>query len=442
MAKIQMQKEDGLKREFSVTVPKEDVESAKLKVLANIGKQAKLPGFRPGKAPANVIAQRYGQEAYSEAIEKVVSDAIDQTIEEGKLRPAQQPAVEVVSMEEGKGVELKVSLEILPTIAIKSFDSIKLERPTADVDPAKVDEMITTFAKRMRGTDLVEEKRAAKTGDIAVIDYDGSIDGEKRPGMKGEGHHLELGAKTFIDTFEEQLVGCKPGDNKTVSVKFPENYHAADLAGKQAVFEVSIKELRQHKPLNLDDSTAKEMGFPGIDKLRERVRDDMSVDYSRISRSSVKRSLMDLLAKEYNFEVPSGLLELEFKNIWHQVEEAMKSGDLPKEDQGKTEAQLRDEYKSIAERRVRLGLLLAEIATQNKVEVSGNELRSALIAEARRYPGQEKSVFDYYTKTKGAMERIRAPLLEEKVVDFIIGKATVTDKQISAEELLKLPEEE
>ncbi|MDD4617502.1 MAG: trigger factor, partial [Alphaproteobacteria bacterium] len=279
-------------------------------------------------------------------------------------------------------------------------------------------------------------------GDVIVIDFDGSVDGEKRPGMKGENHELELGTKSFIDTFEDQLVGAKTGDKKQINVTFPGDYHAQDLAGKKAVFDVEVKELRQHKPVEFTDELAKELGLPGIDKLRERIKDDLDANYKSVSRSAIKRELMDKLAESYSFPVPASLLDIEFKQIWKQVEDAKAKNDLPEEDKKKTDEELRKEYRGIAERRIRLGLLLAQVAQDNKIGVTNQELSNALMAEARRYPGQEKAVFDYYTKTQGAIERIRAPLLEEKVVDFIIGKAKVTDKKMSADELMKTLEEE
>jgi len=442
MAKVQVLKQEGLKHEFSVTVPMQVLEEQKRLRLIEIGKTAKLPGFRPGKVPMNVVEQRHGEAARAEALDQAVSNAAEEALSERKLRPAMQPKIELVSFAEDKDLEFTMAVEVLPEVKPGDFSTIALERPVAEVEDAKIDETITNFAKRMREPELVTEKRAAIMGDILVINFDGSVDGEKRPGMKGDDHRLELGSKSFIDNFEEQLVGSKVGDKKTISVTFPEQYHATELAGKKAQFDVEVKELRAAKAVELNDEMAKEMGFPGIDKLRERVKDDIGADYARISRSVVKRELMDKLAEAYKFEVPSGLLESEFGGIWKQVEEAKTRGDLPEEDKKKSDDELRKEYRAIAERRIRLGLLLAEVATQNKVEVSGTELRNALMAEARKYPGQEKAVFDYYTQTQGAMERIRAPLLEEKVVDFIIGKAKVTEKKMSADDLLKLPDEE
>ncbi|MDR3448974.1 MAG: trigger factor [Alphaproteobacteria bacterium] len=442
MAKVQVLKQEGLKHEFSVTVPKQEVDKQKAIRLVEIGKQAKMPGFRPGKIPANVIEQRHGAAARAEAIDQAVSDAASAALSEHKLRPALQPKIEMVTFAEDQDLEFKISVEVLPEVKIGDFSKIALERPVAEVDMAKVDETISTFAKRMREPELVEEKRAAKMGDTLVIDFDGSVDGEKRDGMKGDNHRLELGSHSFIDTFEDQLVGSKVGDKKVIKVTFPEQYHAAELAGKKAEFAVEVKELRASKPAELNDELAKELGFPGIDKLRERVKTDMEADYARISRAVIKRELMDKLADTHKFEVPAGLLESEFDGIWKQVEDAKKRGDLPEDDKKKSDDELRKEYKDIAERRIRLGLLLAEVAQLNKLEVGSDELRNALMAEARKYPGQEKAVFDYYTQTQGAMERLRAPLLEEKVIDFIVGKAKVTEKKMSADELIALPEEE
>jgi len=442
MAKVKVLKDKGLVHEFSVTVPKESLEAQKQKRLAEIAKTAKMPGFRPGKVPLKVVEQHHGHEAHADAVQKTASEAINEILTERKLRAALQPKVEWVAMDEGKDLEFKMEVEVLPQVEVHDFGALSLERPVADVEDSKVDQTITSFAKRMQKPDVVTEPRGAKMGDIVVINFDGSVDGKKQPGMKGENHPLELGSHSFIDTFEDQLVGGKVGDKKTINVTFPKDYHASDLAGKKAVFEVEVKELRQPKAVELNDALAKDMGFPGIDKLRERVRDDIGADYKRIGHTVIKRKLMDQLDKDYTFDVPPGLVDAEFGGIWKQVEAAKAKGDLPEEDRKKNDKQLREEYLKIAQRRIRLGLLLAEIAQQNKIEVTSDELRNALMAEARRFPGQEKAVFDYYTKTQGALERLRAPLLEEKVVDFIISKAKVTEKKISAEELLKLPEEE
>lgn len=442
MAKVQVVKQEGLKHEFTVTVPMQVVEEKRQLKLVEVSKTAKMPGFRPGKIPMAVIEKQHGASARAEAVDQAVSDAAEQTLSDHKLRPATQPKIELVTFAADQDLEFKMAVEVLPEVKVGDFSKIKLERPAAEVDSAKVDETILTFAKRYREAEVVTDKRPAQMGDVLVIDFDGSVDGEKLPGMKGENHNLELGSKSFIDTFEDQLVGSVVGDKKLIKVTFPAGYHAADLAGKSSEFAVEVKELRQHKVAELNDDLAKELGFPSMDKLRDRVREDMDTDYKRIGRSIIKRSLMDQLADTHMFQVPETLLEAEFNGIWSQVEEARKKGELPEEDKGKSDETLRAEYRGIAERRIRLGLLLAEVAQQNKIEVSSTEMRNALMAEARRYPGREKAVFDYYTQTQGAMERIRAPLLEEKVIDHIIEKANVSDRHMSADELLALPSED
>ena len=441
MAQVKETSKSGLKHEFIITVPQDLVNQNWQKKLEEISKTASRPGFRPGKVPMTVIKQVYGPEARAEILDQTVNDATEKALAERNLRPAMQPQIELVSIAEGKDIEFKLAVEVLPEIVPMDFGKIKLEKPVADVEEKTIDEAIARAAKSMREAEVVTEKRAAKKGDVLVIDFDGSVDGEKRPGMKGENHNLELGSGSFIDTFEDQLVGSKVGDKKTIKVTFPAEYHAADLSGKAAEFAVEVKELRAHKAVEMNDELAKEIGFPSMEKLRERIKEDLANNYANVSRAVAKRKLMDALADGHSFEIPAGMLEAEFGAIWQQVEESKKNGQLPEEDKGKSDEKLKEEYRAIAVRRIRLGLLLAEVAQKQKVEVAPNDLRNALMAEARRYPGQEKAVIEYYTQTQGAMERLRAPLLEEKVVDYILSQAKVTETKVTADELAKLPGE-
>ncbi len=379
--------------------------------------------------------------ARADTLDRTISEAVEKTLTERNLRPAMQPKIELVTFAEDADLEFTLAVEILPEVTPGDFSKISLERLTADVEDKIIDDAITRAAKSINEPEVDTEKRAAKMGDVLVINFDGSVDGKAQPGMKGEGHKLELGSKSFIDTFEEQLVGTKVGDKKVIKVTFPADYHATNLAGKAAEFAVEVKELRAPKPVVIDEALAKELGFPSLEKLRERVKDDIGANYSNISRALIKRQLMDKLAESHDFEVPPGMLDSEFNSIWQQVSESKAKGELPDEDKGKSEDALKKEYRSIAERRIRLGLLLAEVARKENIAVNPTELRNALMGEARRFPGQEKAVIDYYTQTQGAMERLRAPLLEEKVVDHILTKAKVTDKKIPADELLKKTEE-
>ncbi|NTU77636.1 MAG: trigger factor, partial [Alphaproteobacteria bacterium] len=289
--------------------------------------------------------------------------------------------------------------------------------------------------------EAIAEKRAAKMGDIAVIDFDGTVDGVAHPGMKADDHRLELGSKSFIGTFEEQIVGMKVGDKKNVKVDFPADYHAANLAGKAAVFAVEMKELRAQKAVEMNAALAEELGFKTLEELRKRIAEEIGAEYARVSRSVLKRKLLDHLAETQKFPVPEGMIEGEFTEIWKQVQQEKAQGTLSKEDAKKSDDALRKEYREISERRIRLGLLLSDLAHKNKVEVSSPELRNAMIAEARRFPGQEKAVLEYFTKTPNAVDRLRAPILEEKVVDFILAQAKITEKKVSVDALMKLVEE-
>jgi trigger factor len=431
----------GLRRAFTVTVPQHEIEKNMLTKLQEVGKKAKIPGFRPGKVPMDVLRKRYGPSTRAEVLDQTVSDATEKALMEHNLRPAVQPKIELVTFAEGGDLEFKLDVEILPDITPGDFSTITLERPIADVDEKTIVAAIERAAKNVRKPETVTDTRAAKLGDVLIIDFDGTVDGTKREGMNGQDHSLELGSNSFVDTFEMQLIGSKVGDSTLIAVTFPSDYHAADLAGKKAEFRVDVKELRQSKPVLLNDELAKELGFPSIDKLRERVREDIAADYGRITRAIVKRKLMDWLAAMHDFEIPTTLFDAEFKAIWQQVEDSKAKGDLPEEDKKKSDSQLMTEYQDIATRRIRLGLLLAEIARKENIGVAPNDMRNALMAEARRFPGQEKAVVDYYTQTQGAMERIRAPLLEEKVVDHILANTILTDKKVTAEDLLKMPEE-
>lgn len=442
MTQVKEVSSKGLKREFAITVSADDLEKSFTQRLTKVGKNAKIQGFRPGKAPLHIIKQRYGASVRAEMLEEVVSDNTQKVFEERKLRPAMKPKIEVVNSDEGKDLEFKMSVEILPEIKLADFSKLSLERPVVDVDPAKVEEVIVGAAKRMRQPELVAEARAAKKGDVVIIDFDGSVDGERKPGMKADGHNLELGSKSFIDTFEDQIVGMKAGDNKDIKVKFPDDYHATDIAGKKAVFAVNLKEIRAHKPVNMDDDLAKELGFKKIDDLKKRVEEDISIDYVRAGRSVIKRKLLDQLADGHKFDIPESLVEGEFNNIWAQVQQSKKRGELPADEMKKSDKVLEKEYREIAERRIKLGLILAEISNQQKINATGPEMRDAMMAEARRYPGQEKAVMEYFTKTPGALERLRAPIIEEKTIDYLISQAKVTDKKMSVDELLKLQEDD
>lgn len=429
-----------LKRSFKISVETAEIEKNIAERLVEIGKTVKLDGFRPGKVPMPVLIKRYGEAVRGEVIEKTVSDAAEQAIADRKLRPAMRPQIDLDEQKAGEPLSFTVAFEVLPEVQPMDFKQVKLEKLKAPVAESEVDAMIERMAKQTRGAQPITEDRAAQHGDTLLIDFAGSTEGKAHPGMQGEDHRLELGSKSFIDTFEDQLVGVKKGDERLVKVTFPAAYHAAELAGKPAEFKVNVKDILAHQPIALDDALAGEIGFETIAELRAKVQDRMQADYDQVTREVMKRQLLDQLADAHDFAVPQSMVDAEFQAIWERVQEEKGRGVTLAEDEGKDEATQKEEYRAIAERRVRLGLLLAEVGKQKDIKVEPAELREALIAETRQYPGQEKQVFEYFTKTPGALDRLRAPLLEEKVVDYMIGQATVTEKTVTPEELRATPD--
>jgi len=428
---------EGLKRGYKVVVSAADI-AQKIDVeLDEVAKKANLPGFRPGKAPKGVIKKRFGQSVMGDVLQRAVQDTTSQALLERNLKPAMQPKIEVTSFDEGKDLEYTVSLEVLPEIVPVDFKTIDLERPKAEPGEAEIGKALDSLATSQRKTQKVEAAREAKLGDTAVIDFEGFIDDVAFPGGKGNDHPLELGSNQFIPGFEAQLVGKKAGDKVDVNVTFPAEYGSEKLAGKAAIFKVEIKELREPLPVTIDDEFAKALGFEDLETVKKVVKDQLARDYQRASRAKVKRALLDKLSDTHNFEVPPGMLEMEFQQIWGQVEADRKRGVEDPEHKGKTDDQLKDEYKAIALRRVRLGLLLAEVGRANDVQVTQDEVNRALGEQVRRFPGQERQVVEFYRSNPELLAQLRAPIFEEKVVDFILELAKVTDKPVTVEELFK-----
>lgn len=433
---------EGLRRDFKVVLTAQDIESRVQTRLTEVGKTVKMPGFRPGKVPMPILKQRYGQSVMGEVLEAAVNDAAQQVVADNNLRPALQPKVEVESFDAGADLALKISVELLPEFEPADLSGVEIEKPVAAVSDEAVSESLGRLSKGRRTTEKVEEDRAAVSGDILLIDFDGSVDGEKRPGMKGEGHELELGSNSFIPGFEDQLVGAKAGSDVTVKVTFPTEYHAAELAGKDAVFEVKVHEIRAAKDAELNDDLAKSFGFDDLEALKTALTERIGEEYATTSRLRAKRALLDKLAELHDFEVPAGMVDIEFEQIWKRLQDELARDGAAEEDKGKDEEALKAEYRDIAVRRVRLGLLLSEIGRRNNVTVSREELNKAMIDEVRRYPGQEQQVFDFFRKNPQAVESLRAPIYEDKVVDFILGSVKVNEVTVSVEDLMRDPDEE
>jgi trigger factor len=431
---------EGLKREFTVTVASNDIEQKMQDRLSEIGRTIRLPGFRPGKVPMPVLRKRYGASVMGEVLEKAVSDSSAQAMRDHNLRPAMQPKIEIVSFKEGTDLEYKMAVELLPEIKPVDFSQLQLERLRPEIPEAEIDKAIQRIAEPNRKSEVVD--RPAASGDIAVIDFVGKVDGKEFPGGSAQGHSLELGSGRFIPGFEDQLIGAKAGEHRDVKVTFPAEYGSDELAGKDAEFGVDIKEIREKQPLVVDDDMAKELGFDTLDGLRKAVREQLEREYGGIARQRLKRALLDQLAAKHDFPVPPGMVDLEFDTIWKQFQEAREQNkDEVKEEAGKSDDELKNEYRAIAERRVRLGLLLSEVGRVNAITVNQDEVNRALSEEARRHRGYEKQVVEFYRNNPEALANLRAPIFEEKVVDFITEMATVIDKTVPIDELLK-PEAE
>jgi trigger factor len=424
---------DGLKRQFKIVVPAGDLSAKVDERLAELAQTAQLPGFRKGKVPVGLLKKQYGQALYGEALEQAVNQSTAKAIEDRGLRPALQPRVDLKELAEGKDVEFEVAVEVLPEIGKLDFSGIELERLKAEVPAKDVDDAIDRIAKANREQKPVDPPRPAQKGDALKLDFVGSVDGVEFPGGKAEDYVLELGSGSFIPGFEDQLIGAEVDKPLDVKVTFPADYGNAELAGKEAVFKCTVKEIREFVDKPADDELAKKNNFGNLEAMRKAVSDRIGQDYAQVSRSMIKRQLLDKLADSHKFAVPEGLVEGEFNAIWQRVEEAKKSGQKIEDDEDK----MRSEYREIAERRIRLGLLLADVGRSNSIDVTPEELNQAVMREAMRYPGQERQVLEFYGKNAELKEQLRAPIFEEKTVDFILELAKVNEKSVTPEELLK-----
>ena len=427
---------DKLKREYTITVPANDISSKINERLQALGKNAKVAGFRPGKVPPQVIKKQYGKNVMGEVLDQMIQQTSSQALADEGIRPALQPKIEIIGdFEEGKDLEYKMELEILPEIPEVDLSKIKIEKPKANVGDKEIDEALERIARQAKSFNPVDRK--AKKGDAVLIDFKGFVGDEAFEGGEAKGHTLELGSDSFIPGFEDQLVGTKAGDKKDVNVTFPEQYHSDDLAGKEAKFEVTVHEVQEAAPQEVNDELATQLGLESLDKLKEAITEQMNGEIEQACRTKAKKALFDQLYEQYVFDTPEEMTELEFKSIWQQVEQARAADPDSEEFKGKSDKALEKEYREMAERRVRLGILLADIGNKQELTISQQELTNAIMAEARQYPGQEQKVFEHYQEHPEHLEAIRGPLLEEKVVDFILEKVTVKEVETTLEDLQK-----
>lgn len=436
---------EGLKRGFTVVIPAAQMKDKHAKRLAELGRTLSLPGFRPGKVPPTVVRKRYGTAVQAEVLEESVNEATNQVLTDRGLRAATQPKVDVVSLgeaggDEAKDVEFKVEFELFPEIAMPEFATIGLTRIKASPADEDIDKALGEIAERAATREPVAEPRPAAKGDVVVVSYAGTVDGEAFQGGTGNDLEVEIGGAGFIPGFAEQLEGLAVGEHRSIDVTFPEGYGVATLAGKPARFEITATALKEKHVPAVDDALAERLGAGTLADLRGLITERLQRDYDQVTRLRLKRALLDELAKT-EFPVPVGMVDAEFSQIWARVEADRKSGQVDEGDAGKDEETLKSDYRTIAERRVRLGLLLAEIGRTNGITVGQEEINRAMRQEASRYPGQEQQVLEFFRKNPQVQEGLRGPIFEEKAVDFVLELAKVEDKVVTVAELTSNPDE-
>jgi trigger factor len=431
----------GLKREYRVVVPATDLEARVNERLDDLKGRVQLRGFRPGKVPVAHLRRLYGKSAMAEVIEAAVREANNKIITEHGFKLATEPKVVLPTAEgdvegviAGKSdLAYTVELEIVPPITLGDFKTIKLERPIAAVTDAEIDQVAQTIAEQNRP--FTAKAEGAEKGDRLTLSFRGTIDGQPFNGGTQENLPIVLGSGRFLPGFEDNLIGLKAGESRTFNLKFPDDYAAPAVAGKEATFAVDVASVEAPGVVAIDDELAKSLGFDSLAKLRDALREQLQRDHASASRQKLKRALLDRLDERHKFEPPPSLVEQEFNHVWATVENDLKQQGRTFADEGTTEEKARADYRAIAERRVRLGLVIAEIGERNNINVSEEQLQAAVMEQVRQMPGREREVWDYYRNNPGALAGLRAPLFEDKVVDFLLELAEVTDQQVSREEL-------
>ena len=440
----------GLRREYKVVVPSQELDEKVNARLSDLKGRIRIDGFRPGKVPVDHLKRVYGRSVMAEAIETAVREGNAKIIADNKFRLAMEPQVtlpqeetEVEQLISGKtDLSYTVAMEILAPIELTDFRAIELTKLTAEVADTEIDEALKRIADANRPfADKGEGARAAKD-DRVTVSFVGKIGGAAFEGGTAEDIAVPIGSGTFIPGFEDQLVGVAAGDDKLVKVTFPQNYLNAELAGKEAEFDVKVKSIEAPKDVTIDDEFAKSLGMESLDKLKDALRDRVKQEHDRVSRQRIKRALLDVLDERHHFDLPNALVDQEFENLWRVTTEQMKNEGKTFADENTTEEEAKEDYRKIANRRVRLGLVLAEIGDKNAIKISDEEVTRAIVDQARQMPGREQQVWDYYRKNPNALAELRAPIFEEKVVDFLLALAKVTDKTVSREDLYKVEDDD
>lgn len=446
---------EGLRREFKVVIGRDDLDAKLTNRITEMQPRVHLKGFRPGKAPVSFLKRSFGKSVMGEIVEEAVNESSKKAVDENALKPAYPPQVDVASdMEkvvEGKSdLEFTLKVDLMPDFEVADVTQFKIEKLVTDITDDEVNQAIQRIAEQSRSYSAAPEGAAAEQDDSVVIDFVGRVSGEEFAGGKAEDFNLVLGSGQFVPGFEEQLIGAKADDNRDVTVTFPADYPEAKLAGQEVVFATIVKEVRKPDPIIIDDELAKKVGLESLGTLKDRVRDQLKQDFSRASRMHVKRRILDALDQSHAFPLPEAMVEQEFEAIWRAVEAELQREGKTAEDEGKSEEELKKEYHDIAERRVRLGLVIARLGEQNGIQVAPDEVNRAAAARARQYAMQaqmqgqqvtEQQAFQMLTQNPQAMAEIRAPLYEDKVVDFIAELAQIEERKVDRDTLFMDPDE-
>jgi trigger factor len=425
----------GLKRAYRITISAQEIDALVDKELKSITPQVRMPGFRPGKVPANLVRRMHGPQLEQQALQNAVQDGVQQLMTEQNLRPAMQPTVALEEGGGGKDAIVTVEVETLPDVPEATIEGLKIERLRVEPGEAAIDAAVARLAEGQKSYDPAPAKHAARKGDLVIMDFEGKIDGEPFEGGKGEGMSLELGSGRLIPGFEDQLIGAKANDQLVVSVSFPDDYTVDYLKGRPATFDVTINEVQTPKAMQADDEFAKSLGLEGIGQLRDLLKGQIEQELNGLTRTHMKRQLLDQLAAAHDFPVPESMVEAEFDQIWQQLEHEASHEENPEAARKEMEAE-RGDYRAIAERRVRLGLLLSEIGKKNDVQISSQEMNQLIMQAAQQYKAEDRQRFvEYVRDTPMAAAQLRAPLFEDKVVDFLFGTADVTERVVKREDL-------
>ncbi|HEX8262509.1 MAG TPA: trigger factor, partial [Allosphingosinicella sp.] len=425
----------GLKRAYRITIPKADIDARVDGQLRKVAPQIRMPGFRPGKVPPNLVRKMHGPAIEQEALQNAVQEGVQQLLTEQKLRPAMQPQVELEDGGPGRDAVIRVELETLPEVPEPRIDDLKLERLLVEPGDAEIDAALARLAEGQKLFEPAPATQPARRGDLVVIDYEGRVDGELFEGGKGESMRVELGSGRLIPGFEDQLVGAKANEQRTVTVTFPDDYPVDYLKGREAVFEVTIGEVQTARETRIDDGFAQSMGLEGIDQLKELMKGQIEQELGGLTRTHMKRKLLDRLAETHDFEVPPSMVDAEFNQIWQQLEQEAAQEPDPAAARAEMESE-REEYRAIAERRVRLGLLLSEIGQRHQIQINENEMNQLIMQAAQQYRPEDRQRFVEYVRNEPmAAAQLRAPLFEDKVVDFLFSKAEISERKVSRETL-------